>query len=486
VYPRLIMRRLPALLAAALLAARFAGAQASASAPSIPVLSMQAAIDAALAKGDDIRIAQGNLDAARAQNALNASKAGLSLAGSGSYTGTDGFGEGARRTRGFGQDISGGLTLSRGTQSSSSPYTRLGLTATQSFPPPGTPPYNNTSNTEPLASSLVGLTLSQILWDGYPGGQTKAAIDKSLLSLQGKELAMASSRSSIAAKVRQAYIVTLTAQRTLALRLEILDKLNATQKQIQAIYALKQASEIDLASAQISARGAELDVETSRHDLSLAGQRLALLMGLSPEAAFSVEEVEDFALPAAGMEEAVSIGLAKRIDMAQLELSRRSSSIDAALALAGAQPTLTLTGGLSVSISWASPPVNTDSANLGLRIALPILDAGAAKAQVDAAAASIGIYQTQASQLAKSIAADIRDAYWTGTIMAQRVELAKRSWDLGESKLALVRAQNQYGTATNQDLLGATVDAANAEAAFLKSRSDYLLAALALQAAMGL
>jgi outer membrane protein len=129
---------------------------------------------------------------------------------------------------------------------------------------------------------------------------------------------------------------------------------------------------------------------------------------------------------------------------------------------------------------------DAEYATLGLRLSLPVLDGGAADAQAASSQSLIAVYETQLQQLKLSIAADIRDAWWTVGIQEQKVELARQGTELYAAQLALVRTQNSFGTATNQDLMTAAVNAANAEATYASAKNSYLLAVLALETAMGL
>lgn len=459
----------------------------------IPVLGLEDCVALALAEGPELKVAAASLDAARAAHDLNLSKAGLSLSTSGNYGLGEGFSLGTpssppssllSRASGSGgapgltQTIQGGLTLSSGNASASSPATRLALSATQVIPPAG-----GTS----APTTTVNASFAQTVWDGYPGGQTKAVIDKSALALRGRETQAAAGRATVVANVKKAYMTMLSAQRTLALRLEILGKQQALLAQMNAVYALKQASSIDLLGAQINAKTAVLDVESARHDLALASQRLSNLMGRDPSATFAVADIPDEPAPAASVDEAISVGLSRRSELALAELSRRSAAIDLALARGLSQPGVSLTSGLGLSVGAADGSAqDAEYASLGVKLTLPVLDGGAAQAQERSSRATMAMYDAQERQLRLTIAADIRDAFWTVSIMAQKVELARQGMELYESQLALVKIQNSFGTATNQDLLAASVNAANAAAAHAAARTSYLLAVLALETAMGL
>ena len=474
------------------------------------VVTLDEALKAAMAGNDDLSIAAGNLAAARATNQTNLAKNGPSLSANASAGASDGFNDQtmAKATGasgvGIGESISGGFGFGIGTATATS-GTRIGLSATQtipSYPQTATVSSNTgkptTINIAVPQTTVVAATISQTVWDGYPGGQTKALVDQSLLALRGKELAARQAVSAASAKVKQAYITALAAQRALELRLGILDKLNSLYKQLQATYAIQQTSAIDLKTAEINAQSAELDVESSRHDFSLARQRLALLIGLAPDANFRVAEIDVPKLPAASLDAAIAQGLAKRADIAQYDIAQRSALINASLARGSAQPAVVASGAIGLGYNWGAPAdsangvsssvaaANGQSISLGLKLAMPILDSGAAKAAEDAAGASAQVAATQASQLRKSVAADIRDAWWNLQILAERSDLAAQSVDLAESQFALTQAQVKYGTATTQDMLTASVNAANAEVAWLTAKSNQLLAELTLETAMGL
>lgn len=459
----------------------------------LPVLRLEDCLALALKEGPDLGLAAANLEAARAAHDLNLSKDAVSISATGSFGLGEGFSlgnpssppssllskaSGSGAAQGLTQTIQGGLTLSSGTASASNPATRLSVSATQVIPP---------ASVSSLPTTTVSASFAQTIWDGYPGGQTKAVIDKSALALRGKEAQAAVGRATVVANVKKAYMTMLSAQRTLALRLEILGKQQALLEQIRAIYDLKQASSIDLLGAQINAKTAELDVESARHDLALASQRLANLMGRDPAAGFSVAEIPDEPMPATSVDEAISLGLSRRSELALAELGRQSAAIDLALARGLAQPGVSLTSGLGLSVGPVGGSTqDAEYASIGLKFTMPVLDGGSAEAQARASQATMALYDAQERQLRLTIAADIRDAYWTVSIMAQKVELARQSMELYENQLALVRAQNSFGTATNQDLLTASVNAANAEAAYAGARTSYLLAVLALETAMGL
>ncbi len=301
-----------------------------------PVITLQQSIDAALANGDDNKVLQGNLDVARAQHALDISRNSLTLSGVGGYI--------------AGTTYDNAAFLANKSLASVGPTTPLGplagltlagpLTAVNLSGYPWIPSSVNGDNT-----SSVGLTVSQTLWAGYPGGSTQATVDKGLFTLQSKELATDAGRLGIVYNVKQSYYTVLAAKRTLDTDQQILDQQNAFLKRVQAVYDLKLAAPIDLQTAQLNARTAQVNVDSASHDLRFARISLATLMGLPPDTDFTVADTDDPVVPAATVDEAVAQGLQRRVEIKEIELSLKSSNIDLAVARGQGTPTVSVSGG---------------------------------------------------------------------------------------------------------------------------------------------
>ena len=484
--------------------AAFAGAQdaaaPAAAAGAWPVVTLAGALAAASAAGDDFTIAAGALDLAEKQRDLDLARQGLSLGVSGAYALADGIGQDSDPSAAlasYGQGVisravgasTGGSPSSsyngiaqapQGSLSLSAPLTKATLSVAHSIPVP-----------QPAAptvapSSVVGLTLSQTLYDGYPGGQYRAALEKSLLALQGKRLSAAQGNAAATTKVKTAYMAMLAAQRDLDIKRRVLAKQETLLGQIRAIFAIKQATAIDLKTAQVNARIAGIDAKTAEKTLRLANERLAVMMGRGPGDRFSVADLSETPMPAASVDEAIDIGLQRRTDVAQLDLNAKSSMIDSAVTLAQAKPAISLTGGLGAAVGWLPTPVLAGAVSLGAKVAMPVYDSGAAGLQAKVSAGQAALYGLQAAQLRKTLASDIRDYFEGAQLLAEKVGLAKDSMDMADAQFALVQAQNRYGTATVQDVLTASIAAATAEVAYQTAKSAYLGAVLQLSTSMGL
>ena len=463
-----------------------APAPAAAAAPASPavVLTLQQSIDEALANGDDNRLLQANLDLGRAQHAENVSRNswGLSATAGAGYNlpGGDSGVLAAKQS-----SLSSVTSSTQGAQvglGAVSPLTSVSVSATP-WAPPVQPIGSTSSGISGDTFGSVGVNLSQVLWNGYPGGPAKAAVDKSVLSLQGKVISTASGRLAIVYRVKQAYYAMLAAQESAKVTRQILDKQNALLAQVTAVFQLRQASAVDLKTAQINARSAQVDVENADHGLRIARLQLSILMGRQAGEEFTVVQPGDQALPAATLAEAISQALARRVDFQQLELNRKSNAVDLALARGQATPTISVNGGVSQAIDW-----NAKSAwlvNAGVKVALPILDAGAAQHLIDAVVKQDQIFALQERQLQKTIAMTIQNDWEAVQILNERAEVARMTAENDDLLVEVYRIQNQNGAASTQDLLTASVNAASAHTAYVQAQSNAQLAVLQLLSDMG-
>ncbi len=440
----------------------------------VPVITLQQSIDATLANGQDAKILQWNLEISRAQHALNVSRNSLSLSANAGYGMTWPFGP-AGLQAGLTSPISAADGPSAGI-SVGGPLTSIGVSAF----PVITPSPGAVGDT----TSAVGVNLSQTLWNGYPGGSAQATVDKSLLTLKGKELATAAGRLSLVYGVKQAYYAVLAAQRNLALKHKIFDQQDSVLRQITAIYDMKLASLADLKTAQLNARSAQADVNAAENDLRNARVALATYMAFPLEKEFTVADAPDPAVAADSAEAAVAIGLAQRVEIKQIELNVASSHIDLALARGQATPSVSVSGGVNVLYDWNANAI-AEIAGAGVTLSLPVLDAGAVQNQVEAILRQDDVYTAQAAQLRTSISSAIRAAWQAVELARERRDVAQLGVEAMDLQYQLTSVQRDAGTASNQDLLTAAVNLANAETALAAAQSAAQLAVLQLQNLMG-
>jgi outer membrane protein TolC len=167
-----------------------------------------------------------------------------------------------------------------------------------------------------------------------------------------------------------------------------------------------------------------------------------------------------------------------------IELNRQASAIDRDMIRGQRTPTVSITGELDLIHDWQFLDT-AGQGSLGLKIALPILDADAAGHQLEANRLQTEVYGIQEEQLRSRIATDVEEAYELVQVNVQKLQVARLTSEKFDLKFKLKKTEAQYGAATNQDLLDASVDSANAQSALVLAQRDAQLAILQLRNAMG-
>jgi outer membrane protein TolC len=450
-------------------------------------LTLEQCLEAALSKSDSGAILQKNLDIARAQYRQTVAKNSFSLNGSLGGGATGGAGNTAlllnnATTVGTSVDYTTAIPLSySGALSLDGPATSVSLAGGGSFAAAGS---------ADASVSTFALNVSLTLWDGYPGGISKANVQQGLLALQSADLASDANKLTLQYQIKQAYYSMLSAQRNLDVYSQNLQLQKSALAQEQALYDLKQAVDVDLQTAQINVKSAEVDQKTGLLALASARKALANLVGLPAGGMFSVAETAEPQVAAQNLQEAIAIGLDKRVELKQLGVSRRSAAISLGLIKAQTSPTVSLTGtsywlnGLNV-YSLATDQ-NAVTVGVGGKVSMPILDSGSAEYQREANQYQDSVYDLQDDQFRRSISLAIENDYESVQLQSEKLGLARLTAENSKGQYNLKNVQRQYGTATNQDVLAAALNMSNASTALATTRNALELAILQLQNDMGL
>jgi len=454
-----------------------AAVMASTSSPKI--ITLQQCIDSALTHGNQNAINQKTLDISKAKYNQTVADNSVSLKSSLGYGVTQGFGSdsllsaysstvGTSSTSLTPQEVTGSLSLSGASTSLSASGSYLVSLADQRE-----------------EGGLVGLSLTQEVWDGCPGGTAAANIRKGKLNFELAKLTADSDRRSLIYEIKQDYYNMLGAQRDIEVYEQNLEKQKAALEQEQTLYDLHEAEDVDLQTAKINVKSAEVDLQSGRLELLTARKTLANLVGFDSTEDFTVAETDDPQITVQSLQEAVSIGLANREELKEVGMNRRIGDVSLALLKAQTSPTVSVTGGGYLVVDSLGNS-NAQTLSLGCSIGLPILDSGSTAYQEAANRYQKDIYDLQEDQYRRSIALAVENAYNTFQLRKQKLELAELTAQNAEGQYELKKLQRQYGTATNQDVLTASVTLINDRTALATARNDLSLAVLALQSAMGL
>ncbi|HTH13182.1 MAG TPA: TolC family protein, partial [Spirochaetia bacterium] len=335
------------------------------------------------------------------------------------------------------------------------------------------------------SAATGSVKVTQTLWNGYWGGPTQAAADKASLAFQIAQLNAQTAQNKTVLTVKQAYFTLLSAQENLNLLTTTLASRKTTLQFTQSKFALQQATQIDLLTAQVNERSAELDLADGQNALNTARKRLANLMGLPTDAALAATAEPDPALPVTTLDDAVALGLKNRTELLVANLNAQSSLVDLNLAAGASTPSVSVSGQVSDTLDLSASR-SVVVGLVGLTLGAPLWDGGAAGASTAQAQKTRDSYLTQVHQLGRSIPVDIEEGWNAYQQAAKRYELAGINAQNFELQLTVTKAQLDAGIKTLADEFTAEINASTAEFGLLKAKITAQLAALQLQSLLGM
>lgn len=433
-------------------------------------VTLDQAVEEAMTRGPDQTVWAANLDASRATEAAARARAGLTLSASGGWSATKTASDPEKTTDDqVPETANAGMTLA-------TPLTSLTVRGTQ------------TLQWEPAATTPLtqvgSATLTQVLWNGYPGGAAQATAEKAALTLKTAELNAQANRNKLVLTVKQAYFTLLSAQESLSQLVLTQKQRQETLKFVQTKFDLGQATALDLKQAQINLKTANLDLLAAQAALEVGRRRLANLMGRGDAEALAVQPAEAPDIGVATLAEAVDRAMAQRIEPQIAQASARAAQIDALAAFGSALPSVSLSGG----VTWTNDQAKETTAlagTLGVTLSAPLVDAGLAQAQGALADAQKRAAQAQYGQVLKTIPVDVAEAWNNWQVALGRLETAAGSAEVAEGQRLVVQTQFDAGLKTLSDLQTADVTLSTAQLNLLKAKITAQLSALTLQSQLG-
>jgi outer membrane protein len=287
------------------------GTPATAGTPSV---TLQECLDQALANGPDLKSAKLTLSTSAAQLAEAHGKNGFSLSANGaySYAGEINTDVPTSVTTATDQSVSTPGNGLAGTVALSSPNTSVSVTASHSIP--------TTSGTD--QTSTLSVSATQKLYDGYPGGRARAAVQEAEYAYQVALLTYNQAQTNEIYNVEQDYYTLLGDQRTVGTQEANVAIGKQDLARAKAYYTAGNASSLDVLQSQIAERQDELNLSQAQDAVTSARETLSALIGWAVGKVYTVADTSTPAVPKISTDNAVQTALSNRIELKQIALDR--------------------------------------------------------------------------------------------------------------------------------------------------------------------
>jgi outer membrane protein len=319
----------------------------------------------------------------------------------------------------------------------------------------------------------------------YDAGQSGRRIKEAKLSAQAAGENGQRTRQEVIFNVVKAYTDELLARENTHVAESAVKTAQSDLQRAQARQEEGQAVPSDLLSAQVQLAQAQEDLLQANNAAELAHAVLNMAMGLSEDAATTIEPgLKESNFETGALTDRQQRALKSRPDLLEAGLGVERAANGSRMAHAEFLPKVNSFG------SWEEDNETflTRGGNnwtVGLSLNFNVFDGGANRARLAAAHYRQSQAKTQAEQMAAAVKLQVREAYLNLSTAQQRVGVSRQVQSEAEESLRIIQNRYEAGLATITDLLQVETAHTSAQKNYLKALFDYRISYAALELATG-
>lgn len=316
----------------------------------------------------------------------------------------------------------------------------------------------------------------------YDGGLRALQIAQAQAAVDAAQAAVVAARQDIAIAAGQAYFTVLRAQRTVEVREATLRAARAQVEQADAFVRAGTGARADVIRAQATAATAQADLVTAQGQVEINVVQLRSAMAVPVTQSVTVAEPAAPVLVVFAPAEAASQAVRDRAEIRRIDADVRNAEV--ALRIAEIQAGLFVTVNAS-GVVQVSPNPGQAGWGLGANVSFPILDGGAAKAQVAAARATLAATQARREAMVLQVQTQAYQAAAGARDTNARLEATRVSVTAADESLRVAEGRYRAGVGTLLEVLDAQTLATQARINALQALYDLHLAIVNLQYSLG-
>ncbi len=341
---------------------------------------------------------------------------------------------------------------------------------------------NKTKDTDRQDSNNVSLSGKLPL---YSGGKNQANIKKAKIGVESASLTTQRAQEDLKLNVIKAYYDALESKKTVGVRQETVDKYQEHYTNVSQLYAAGSKAKIDVIRSQVElsdARQNLIKAENS-YEVDLAELRNYLNIDRSEP----LNLTTDFSYLAFDKDMSACLDYAyanrKDLQVDKNKLLQQEQAIKAAKA--GYLPTLNLSVGLSDSQRFHPSSENSHTASAALGLDWNIFDSGVTRAQVKSAETDRDIAKLNYLKDKEDIDLAVRQAYYNMREAEKRFNSTQDAVHQAEEDAFIAREKYRAGEGLMLDIIDAQEALSTARLNYISAQYDYARYKATVENAMG-
>ncbi|RDC61170.1 Outer membrane efflux protein BepC [Alteripontixanthobacter maritimus] len=348
----------------------------------------------------------------------------------------------------------------------------------------------STSFTAPERSVGTGLDLGVPL---YSGGAVKNAVRAAETRVAAGQAELRATESSLFSQVVAAYMNVIGQEAIVGLSANQVDVLAVNLDATGDRFEIGILTRTDVAQSASRLALAQGDLQSARANLISARENYIQLVGEAPT---NLQPPPPLPGLPATVGEAVLIALESNPDLIAAIERAEAAGIDIRVAGAGRLPRVSLfaggnynnflgtLGGSGGGVA-VNPPQGQTSAQVGVRLSVPLLQGGLTAARERQASAFASAALEQVIAVERDVIGQVRSSWSSWQAALAIIDSSQSAVDAAELSLEGVRAENTVGNRTVLDILDAEQELLGSRVQLVTARRNAYVAGFSLLAAMG-
>ena len=285
--------------------------------------------------------------------------------------------------------------------------------------------------------------------------------------------------------VKRAFYNTLLARQFVTIAKEAVDVANSHYETTRALYKEGRVSDYDVSRAKVQLVNNETKLIKAKNSLKLAREELSLLLNTELEETWDVEGELFFEKRDLDLQDAVNKALAERSEIKQLMIREDIVNISIKLARAENRPSVDLL----VNYQYTNPFYNREEWggiwNAILSLNFPLFSGFSDWGRIKQAKAGLEQVKILNSQVKEKIKLEVRKAIFDMEEAKERIEAQSENVKLARENLRIAEERHRQGLMSQIELRDAQLSLTQAETDYFQSLYDYDVASASLDKALG-
>jgi outer membrane protein len=321
----------------------------------------------------------------------------------------------------------------------------------------------------------------------FSGGSILANYRLEKMGVDISKTDMETFKRDVVLQVREGYFNILRAEKFLVVAQQTVKQFEAQLEVTKAFFEVGIVPKNDLLQAEVRLANARQGLVKAENDLAVAKSSFNILLRREIDAPLRVVDILEYKPFPLGFEESLGEALRQRPEIKNAELKIGQAKENVKIARSGFFPTINLTGSYN---KLSEEPglmgdLRTERWNIQALATFTLWEWGKTAYKVGEGKVKVTQAENDKIQLKEGIILEVKEDYLNMLVAEKNISVAEKATEQAEENLRMNEERYRYQVATATDVLDAVTLLAQARVNYYSALSDFNIAKVRLERAMG-